>query len=184
MDWFERLTGFREREYSATQSLLAVADGCLRSRVNGQVFAIGELETPTLAELRKRARAVSGGMQGPLGAACISGADVADLHRDRANESSFSPAQHAESLATLILEATYEATLWAAVLNAAESSCDTLYLTRVGGGAFGNDDDWIDAAMRRALAAIRAFALDVRLVSLGAPPDAFVCLEREYGSCE
>jgi len=23
MDWFERLTGFREREYSATQSLLA-----------------------------------------------------------------------------------------------------------------------------------------------------------------
>ena len=75
MDWFERLTGFREREYSATQSLLAVADGCLRSRVNGQVFAIGELETPTLAELRKRARAVSGGMQGPLGAACISGAE-------------------------------------------------------------------------------------------------------------
>jgi len=142
MDWFERLTGFREREYSATQSLLAVADGCLRSRVN------------------------------PLGAACISGADVADLHRDRANESSFSPAQHAESLATLILEATYEATLWAAVLNAADSSCDTVYLTRVGGGAFGNDDDWIDAAMRRALAAIRAFALDVRLVSLGAPPDA------------
>jgi hypothetical protein len=154
MDWFERLTGFREREYSATQSLLAVADGCLRSRVN------------------------------PLGVACISGADVADLHRDRANESSFSPAQHAESLATLILEATYEATLWAAVLNAADSSCDTVYLTRVGGGAFGNDDDWIDAAMRRALAAIRAFALDVRLVSLGAPPDAFVCLEREYGSCE
>ncbi|MBV8193718.1 MAG: hypothetical protein JO339_41315, partial [Alphaproteobacteria bacterium] len=42
--------------------------------------------------------------------------------------------------ATLVLEAAYEATLWAAVLNARRGTSATVLLTRVGGGAFGNDD--------------------------------------------
>ena len=50
-------------------------------------------------------------------------------------------AAHWESFATLILQAAYEATLWAAVLNAQRSASNVVLLTRLGGGAFGNDDD-------------------------------------------
>lgn len=39
MDWFERLTGFRETSYDETRGRLEV-DGCrLRSRVNGKSYA-------------------------------------------------------------------------------------------------------------------------------------------------
>jgi hypothetical protein len=73
--------------------------------------------------------------------------------------------------ATLVLEAAYEATMWAAVLNARRGASNIVLLTRLGGGAFGNDDTRIDAAMRRALGKARDFDLDVRLVSFG-PPSA------------
>ena len=42
--------------------------------------------------------------------------------------------------ASLILEAAYEATLLAGVLNADRGASDRVLLTRLGGGAFGNDD--------------------------------------------
>jgi hypothetical protein len=45
-----------------------------------------------------------------------------------------------------------------------------VFLTRLGGGAFGNETAWIDAATRRALLQARHWGLDVRLVSYG-PPD-------------
>jgi hypothetical protein len=43
-----------------------------------------------------------------------------------------------------------------------------LLLTQLGGGAFGNYDGWIHAAMRRALKMMSGFDLDVKLVSYGA----------------
>jgi len=46
--------------------------------------------------------------------------------------------------AALVLEAAYEATLWAAVLNARRSSSKIVLLTSLGGGAFGNDESWIE----------------------------------------
>jgi hypothetical protein len=49
-----------------------------------------------------------------------------------------------------VLEAAYEATLLAAVLNARRGRSNIVLLTRLGGGAFGNDDDWITTAMERA----------------------------------
>lgn len=70
--------------------------------------------------------------------------------------------------ATLVLEAAYEATLLAAVLNREQTGCPTVFLTRLGGGAFGNDPEWIDAAMARAFDAMKDCALDVRIVSFGA----------------
>jgi hypothetical protein len=70
-----------------------------------------------------------------------------------------------QSFATLVLEGAYEATLWAAALNAAEGFSTKLFLTRVGGGAFGNHQTWIDAAMRRAFDKIRNLVLDVFIVS-------------------
>jgi hypothetical protein len=69
--------------------------------------------------------------------------------------------------AELVLEAAYEATLWAAVLNARRGSSNIVLLTRLGGGAFGNDGAWIDTAIRRAMTIAKDFSLDVRLVRYG-----------------
>jgi hypothetical protein len=74
---------------------------------------------------------------------------------------------HWKAFATLVLEAAYEATMWAAALNARSNGSNIVLLTRLGGGAFGNDDQWIDVAMWRALHTLSSFDLDVRLVSYG-----------------
>lgn len=75
-----------------------------------------------------------------------------------------------QPFATLVLDAAYEASLCAAVLNARGTGCNTVLLTRLGGGAFGNEDAWIDAALQRALTRARGFGLDVCLVSYGSVP--------------
>ena len=82
--------------------------------------------------------------------------------------------------ATLVLEAAYEATLWAAVLNAQQGGVNLVLLTRLGGGVFGNDDAWIDRAMRRALQLASSFALDVRIVSHKAPMSSMLRLAGEF----
>lgn len=328
MDWFERLTGFREGGYEETRARLALEGRCLRSTINGRAWSIGELELPSLQELRERVRSEAGPAgrlrvgveigdvrrmhrlpafagalfqvasqfnllemvspevspeqgvgryehdhtQGPAcaiaaGAATIHrnyfvpvdgvrgqtaarqldgladlgralgealGRPIADLwtmrngyalctregldaigahlaaldaaavdrlrgrlrigvHRDvevtddgkeaavaapRVSQAFCSalpvaysrvPPTHWHAFATLVLEAAYEATVWAGVLNARRGASNVVLLTRLGGGAFGNDDDWIDAAMRRALRLAAGFALDVRLVSYGTP---------------
>ncbi len=88
------------------------------------------------------------------------------------------PAVRWQPFAELVLEASYEATLWGAVLNARRGASNIVLLTRLGGGAFGNDDAWIDAAMRRALSQVQGFGLDVRIVSFGAPPPSMLALEK------
>ena len=333
MDWFERLTGFREGTYAEAQGRLEVADGRLRSRVNGRSFAVGELETPTLRELRQRAAGSLGEVAGRLTVTNVSG-DVRQMHRGapaaagalfqvasqfnllemtqpgHTPEDGVTRYQHddtqgpacaiaagaatiyrnyfapvddgigqtrdrqidcladigavlgnagdalwrmrngyalctAEGLAkidrrlrtltatqtddlrdrlrigthwrvevtdrpppaplvsqafcsalpvaytsvpadgwqgfaTLVLEGAYEATLWAAVHNAARHGSRTVFLTRLGGGAFGNPTAWIDAAMRRALHKLKGVALDVRIVSYRRPDDALVQLAQEF----
>ena len=72
-----------------------------------------------------------------------------------------------ETFARLVLEAAYEATLIAAVEQSAAGGPNIVLLTRVGGGAFGNADEWIDDAIVRALAIVEHAGLDVRLVSHG-----------------
>lgn len=318
MDWFERLTGFREDGYSATLQRLAVDGDELVSSVNGRRYGIGELTVPTLADLRERARPVGkqrtsvaalvgdarglhsdprfeGALfqvasqfnllemtsqrvtpeqgvtryaddptQGPacamaagaatiyrnyfvpvgdqigqtahrqvdalagLGAALseLTGLpvkalwsmqngyalgtadglsaigrvlaavsdDVRDtlrgrlaigLHRDvqvtdvdgderRLVSQAFCSALPLgysqvsrrvwEPLARLVLEATYEATLLAATERANAGGSNTVLLTRVGGGVFGNDPAWIDHAIERALGVVEHAGLDVRIV--------------------
>ncbi|QBY51756.1 hypothetical protein [Cupriavidus oxalaticus] len=66
--------------------------------------------------------------------------------------------------ASLVLEATYEATLLAAVLNHRHTGNPRVYLTMVGGGAFGNKTHWIVQAMRRALLGVHHHPLDVAVV--------------------
>jgi hypothetical protein len=75
------------------------------------------------------------------------------------------PTPHWETFGSLVLEAAYEATMAAAVLNARRGVSNVVLLTELGGGAFGNDVNWIHAAMRRALEAMSDFDLNVKLVS-------------------
>jgi len=332
MDWFEKLTGFREDSYENTKSRLEVVGDRLRSKVNGQSFATGALETPSLKELRERARAVLGSLGGALEVSCVSG-DVRAMHRDPANanalfqvasqfnllemtgpdlgpehgvtrysndhtqgpacaiaagaatiyrnyfakangrsgqmrdrqidclsdlgtalgnhndalwtmrngyalcterglesihhrlaESSETqldelrdllriglhwgvevtdapiprplvsqafcsalpvsytsiPARRWQGFATLVLEGAYEATLWAAALNAQRSSSSVVFLTQLGGGAFGNDSKWVNQALHRSLEIVKGFDLDVRLVSYGPPPGELLDLAQLY----
>jgi len=54
--YFEKLFGFRERDYAEVQRLLRVEGDRLVSTVNGAAYACGRLEIPSLAELREKAR--------------------------------------------------------------------------------------------------------------------------------
>lgn len=69
--------------------------------------------------------------------------------------------------ASLVLEAAYEATLLAAAIRSAQGQPRTVFLTSLGGGAFGNDESWIDAAIERSLRRVDRAGLDVAIVSYG-----------------
>lgn len=87
---------------------------------------------------------------------------------------------HWAPLANLVLEAAYEATLLAGVLNSQRGASDTVLLTRLGGGAFGNDEAWIHRAMQRALERIADVPLEVVLVSRGEPTPALRDMARRF----
>ena len=83
-----------------------------------------------------------------------------------------------ESFARLILEATYEGTLLAAAENADHNPAAPVYLTQVGGGAFGNRPEWIVNAMERAFHRLGDSGLDVRIVHYRRVGDRFRDLAR------
>lgn len=333
MDWFERITGFKEDGYEATRARLSVVDGRLTSRSSTRTCAVGQLETPSLAELRQRVADLLSD-QAPTRVSCVQG-DVRRMHADHGNAgalfqvasqfnllemvsdavtpergvtryerdatqgpacaiaagagtiyrnyfapvnghsrqredrqidclsdigtalgnaesrlwqmrngyclttdeglasidhqlSSMGPAQLDElrgrlrigvhwdvevtddgpghpvsqaycsalpvsynrirkpanwaRFATLVLEATYEATLLSAMLNVQRQGSPLVYLTRVGGGAFGNDARWIAAAIQRALALCREASLDVRIVSYTTPDAATLEIVRNFSA--
>ena len=70
-------------------------------------------------------------------------------------------------LAKLVLEAAYEATICSAILNGYRNRNNRLFLTRLGGGAFGNSPDWITDAISRSLELYSDSGLDVAIVSYG-----------------
>jgi len=80
-----------------------------------------------------------------------------------------------QPLAELVLEAVYEATLWAHVVYTARFRTANglparpVFLTQVGGGVFGNEDAWICKAIERACHLVKdqGLGLDVRLVHYG-----------------
>ena len=72
-----------------------------------------------------------------------------------------------ESFARLILEATYEATLHAALINLEQTDCNKVFLTLVGGGAFGNEMNWISDSIKKAVSKFLNAPLDVRIISHG-----------------
>jgi hypothetical protein len=70
-----------------------------------------------------------------------------------------------EPFARLILEATYEATLYTALINYERTGNPKIYLTLIGGGAFGNSSAWIFDAIRQAIDKFRNTPLEVKIVS-------------------
>lgn len=76
-DWFERLTGFRERRFPESQALMEVREGLLHSTVNNRSYGIGTLELASLADLRLRSPRVF--LPGRLKVVCTSG-DVRQMH--------------------------------------------------------------------------------------------------------
>lgn len=69
--------------------------------------------------------------------------------------------------AQLVLEASYEAVLWAAEQNLRNTGNNKVFLTLLGGGAFGNHPDWIFSAIARALKTFANVDLEVGVVSQG-----------------
>ncbi len=90
------------------------------------------------------------------------------------------PVERWKPFAVLVLEGAYEATLWAAVINAHRYSSNVVFLTLLGGGAFGNEPAWIHHAMRRALNKVVGVGLDVRIVSYREPDRELVRLAQEF----
>lgn len=75
--------------------------------------------------------------------------------------------EYQESFARLILEATYEATLYAALINLQQTGCNKVYLTLVGGGVFGNKINWITESIELAISKFIRNPLDIKIVSYG-----------------
>ena len=48
MDWFEKLTGFRETTYEETRAKLLIDGDRLHSKVNGKSYLVGRLEVVSL----------------------------------------------------------------------------------------------------------------------------------------
>ena len=77
-----------------------------------------------------------------------------------------SPTLWAE-FARLVLEASYEATICTTILNSVRNGNNRLFLTLLGGGAFGNETAWIIGGIQRALNLYKHVDLDVAIVSYG-----------------
>ena len=81
-------------------------------------------------------------------------------------------------IAQLILNASYKATLMQAVVNKITTGNATVFLTLVGGGAFGNPKEWIYDAMLDAIKLVSSADLDIRIVSFQKPdPDLVARLQ-------
>lgn len=92
------------------------------------------------------------------------------------------PSSFWEPFASLILEATYEATLLIALLNMERTGNPRVFLTTVGGSAFGNNPAWIMEAMKKACQKIRHTALEVNIVSYRSSSDDVQHLIRSFSS--
>jgi len=90
------------------------------------------------------------------------------------------PQMHWQAFGTLILEAAYEATLIAAMLNAKRGGSKIVLLTRLGGGAFENQHDWIHGAMRRALRVASGCDIEIHLISRGKPAKELLEMAEEF----
>lgn len=78
MDWFQRLTGFAEDSYQATQRRLSVKEGRLHSDASERSYAVGTLDLVQLSSLRRNRHASAAGSRA-LRLEIVSG-NVRDMH--------------------------------------------------------------------------------------------------------
>lgn len=84
-----------------------------------------------------------------------------------------------EPFARPVLEAAYEAMLCAALWNRFRHGQNRAFLTLLGGGVFGNENDWIMQSLLRALLIYRHWDLDIAIVShRRSNPDVLHLLDR------
>ncbi len=83
MMWFETLTGFPEESPQQVRENITVDGNTLISNVNGKVLVYGELETPSLAELREHVHSI-GHKVGEISVREIV-ANVQHLHTNESN---------------------------------------------------------------------------------------------------
>jgi hypothetical protein len=86
MTWFETLTGFPEESPQQVRENITVEGKTLKSYVNGKVTVCGQLETPTLAQLRERIHS-SGHEVGKISVREVV-ANVQHLHTNESNAGS------------------------------------------------------------------------------------------------
>ena len=70
-----------------------------------------------------------------------------------------------ESFARVVLEAAYEATICAAILNSRNTGNNRQFLTLLDGGAFGNNIQWIFASIEYVLRKYKDWNVEVKIVS-------------------
>ncbi|MGI9472365.1 MAG: hypothetical protein ACR2NZ_12560 [Rubripirellula sp.] len=75
------------------------------------------------------------------------------------------PTEAWADFAKLILESAYEATICGAILNGSLTGVRSVFLTLLGGGVFGNRDEWIIGALERAIEKYLTHDLDIAIVS-------------------
>lgn len=87
-----------------------------------------------------------------------------------------------EPFARLVLRGAYEATLAAGLVNAARTGNPRVFLTLLGGGAFGNPAEWILEAIEGALERYREAGLEVVAISYRASHPGIRSLVERYGA--
>ena len=70
-----------------------------------------------------------------------------------------------EPLAKIILEASYEATLLAGIINFSETGNPDIFLTQLGGGVFGNHSTWIANSIQKAIDKITKYQIPVHIIN-------------------
>ena len=84
-----------------------------------------------------------------------------------------------EPFGRLVLQASYEAVLLAAVEQAAAGGSNKVLLTRIGGGVFRNGDAWINDAIERSVDIVKDGGLDITMVCYGSvDPDVQDLVDR------
>ena len=151
----------------AITRLLADGDDGLRNELRGRL-AIGLHRNVEVTDVRKGSR-------------CLSRRRSARRSRSRMASG---PSTAWEAFARLVLKGAYEATLLAAVEQSFAGGSNIVLLTRVGGGAFGNADEWIDDAIVRALAIVDHAGLDIRLVSHGRMHHSIRAIAERFSGCD
>lgn len=91
------------------------------------------------------------------------------------------PAADWAPFARMVLGAAYEATLRVAACMARDGGSRRVFLTLLGGGAFGNRTDWIVDAIARAMSIVPGAGLDVVLVSYGHRQPALMPILDKFG---